>query len=221
MNSALMRKELRECAGIAALGLAGLLWLALAAINIGPTFLVVSPTRGTAGNIPFLANDSFAMNFALVAMVLAVALGFKQSLGDQLGNAHLFLLHRPVSRRTIYFSKLVVGLALYFPLTALPIMIYGIWAATPGTHGSPFAWTMTAGTWLSWLAIHLVYLGAFLSGIRPGAWMGTRLLPLAAACAVTAFAAAIPFAFGLSVVLLTSAALVAAILFVIESRDFA
>jgi hypothetical protein len=220
MTSALMRKELRECAGIAALGLVGLSWLALASIHLSPTFGLFSNARNGLGTIPFLV-DSFAMNFALVAMALAIALGFKQSLGDQLGNAHLFLLHRPVGRQTIYLTKLAVGLALYFPLTALPVLVYALWAATPGTHASPFAWSMTASTWLSWLAIHLVYLGAFLSGIRPGAWMGTRLVPLAAACGLTALAAALPFIAGLLVVLLASAALVTAILFVNETRDFA
>jgi hypothetical protein len=93
MNSALMRKELRECAGLAALGLLGLAWLTLSAINLSPLRIAFSPTRGQAGSIPFL-YDSFPMNFSLVAAALAIGLGLKQSLGDQFGNAHLFLLHR-------------------------------------------------------------------------------------------------------------------------------
>ena len=40
---------------------------------------------------------------------------------------------------------------------------------------------MTIPVWLTWLAVGLVYLGAFLSGIRPAAWWGTRLMPLAGA----------------------------------------
>ena len=40
---------------------------------------------------------------------------------------------------------------------------------------------MTAWAWQLWLCMPLVYLGAFLSGIRPARWFGTRLMPLVAA----------------------------------------
>ena len=75
--------------------------------------------------------------------MLAIALGFKQSLGDLAGDAQLFLLHRPISRRTFYVTKIAVGLSLYFALAGLAILIYATWAATSGTHASPFAWSMT------------------------------------------------------------------------------
>lgn len=221
MTAALMRKELRECAGIAALGLLGLAWLTLSAINLSPFGMAFNLARGTAGAIPFL-YDSFMMNFGLIAAALAVGLGFKQSLGDQLGNAHLFLLHRPVKRETIYLTKLSVGLAIYFVLAALPVVIYSLWAASEGTHASPFAWSMTTNAWMIWLSIHLVYLGAFLSGIRPAAWLGTRLLPLVAAIGLAVLApSSLPVALGLPVLMLGSALFVVSILFVIETRDFA
>lgn len=40
---------------------------------------------------------------------------------------------------------------------------------------------MTIGSWCIWILLPVVYLGAFLSGLRPGLWRGTRLLPLFAA----------------------------------------
>ena len=50
----------------------------------------------------------------------------------------------------------------------------------PGKHASPFFWWMTATAWEAWGVIAIVYLAAFLAGIRPARWFGTRLLPLAA-----------------------------------------
>jgi hypothetical protein len=40
---------------------------------------------------------------------------------------------------------------------------------------------MTLPAWQLWACMLLVYFGAFLSGIRPARWFGTRLVPLVAA----------------------------------------
>jgi hypothetical protein len=79
---------------------------------------------------------------------------------------------------------------------------------------------MTIPVWVTWLAICLVYLGAF-SGIRPAAWFGTRLMPLAAACALATFAASIPPLAGVVVALIAGLAFVSLILFTVQTRDFA
>lgn len=219
MTSALTLKELRESAGVATLGLAGLGLVALGAAGFSPLGSMFGGGR-QAGAIPFL-YDSFSWQFALAAGALAIALGLKQSLGDLVGDAQLFLLHRPVSRRAVYLTKIVVGLSLYLVLAGLAIAIYAIWAASSGTHASPFAWSMTVPVWMTWLAASLVYLGALLSGIRPGAWVGTRLMPLAAACALATIAANLPPVAGLAVALVAGTSYVALILFVAETRDFA
>jgi len=219
MTSALTLKELRESAGVAALGLAGLGLVALTAIGFSPLGMVISSGR-PSGTIPFL-YDSFGGTFALAAGALAIALGLKQSLGDLVGDSQLFLLHRPVSRRAVYLTKIVVGLSLYLVLAGLAVAIYAIWAASSGTHASPFAWSMTVPVWMIWLSASLVYLGALLSGIRPAAWVGTRLMPLATACALATIAANLPPVWGLAVALVAGALYVALILFVAETRDFA
>ena len=38
---------------------------------------------------------------------------------------------------------------------------------------------MTNPAWRAWLTLPVLYLAAFLTGIRPGRWVGTRLAPLA------------------------------------------
>ena len=179
MTSTLAYKELRENVWIAALGLAAMLLVALGAMGYAPLPGILGTAR-QPGQIPF-TSDGFSYQFGLVACGLALALGFRQSLGDFLGDAQLFVLQRPVNRGRVYGTKLVVGLTMYLVCGALPIALYAAWAATPGTHPSPFAWSMTGGAWTAWLAMTAVYLGALLSGIRPAAWLGTRLAPLAAA----------------------------------------
>jgi hypothetical protein len=221
MLSALTLKELRETAGIAALGLAALLLVALTPMRLSPLPAIFAPVRG--GEIPFL-SDSFLFQFVLAAGGLAIALGFCQAVRDFAGNAQHFLLHRPISRQQIYVAKLAVGLAIYFTLTGLSVLLFALWAATPGTHASPFAWSMTLPAWTAWLAISAVYLGAFLSGLRPAAWLGTRLAPLAGACGLAVVAASVsnwsalvtwPLLVGLDVVL------IALIFHVARERDFA
>jgi len=89
------------------------------------------------------------------------------------------LLHRPARRETIFATKLAVGAVVCLLLGGLPVLCYALWAAAPGTHPSPFFWSMTGWVWQMCLEIPLVYLGAFLSGLGPGRWYGSRFLPLA------------------------------------------
>jgi hypothetical protein len=219
-------KELRETLGIAVLGLAVMLLVATASIGWSPR-LFSGFAVGRGGGIPFV-GDGFVSQFALAAFGLAAVLGFRQAVVDFTGDAQLFLLHRPVSRERIYLTKLAVGLTLYLLCAAVPIVIYAFWAATPGTHPSPFEWSMTVDAWLAWLAISPVYLGAFLSGIRPAAWFGTRLAPLAAALlplVVNTMLSVLLVAFSsvLSLMFLIAfnVVLVVLILFVVQTRDFA
>ena len=72
------------------------------------------------------------------------------------------------------------GAGLYLAFSAVPILVYAWWAATPGTHAGPFEWSMTLPAWQLWLSITAIYLAAFLVGMRPARWIGSRLLPLVA-----------------------------------------
>jgi hypothetical protein len=219
MTSALAYKEFREILGIAALGLAALLLVALTSMGFSPLpGLLPGPKPG---RIPFV-HDDFSQQFAIAAGLLAIALGLWQSLGDFRGDAQLFLLHRPVPWRTIYATKLLAGLAAYLASGMAAILLYAIWAATPGTHASPFEWTMTAPVWKLWFALTALYLGALLTGIRPAAWLGTRLAPLAAALAAVFFSfAPLPLGLGPAIILAVDIALATAIFHVIAVRDFA
>ena len=217
MSKALVLKELRENAIIAAL--AFIVFLGIVGFVVG---LPVVPwaVNSSWHEIPFVGG-TFLSFFTTTAVVTAMALGFHQSLGDSWGSVYLFLLHRPISRRELFLTKLFVGLALYFAVSLVSIVILAVWAAAPGMHASPFEWSMTWWTWRLWLVVSLVYLGAFLSGIRSANWFGSRLAPLAAAGLVTIFSAGFPVASaGLAVWILTSALYTWLILSQSTSRDF-
>ncbi len=177
------------------------------------------PSLGRVAEVPFVW-DEFSSSHGFIGFALAIALGFRQSVGERFFGAVPFLLHRPMSRRAIILTKLLAGAGLLMVCTLLPILIYGAWAATPGTHPGPFEWSMTAPVLQLWLTMPLVYLGAFASGIRPVRW-GAGLLPLVAV--VTA--APLQFRFlppwiAVPALLLLAAVMISNILLEAETRDF-
>jgi ABC-type transport system involved in multi-copper enzyme maturation permease subunit len=176
---------------------------------------------GPVPDLPFV-QDGFGMIYGFIAFFLAIALGFRQSVGELIQGTASYLLHRPMSRRAIILTKLLSGAGLLLGCTLLPILFYAAWAAAPGTHPAPFEWSMTGPLLHIWLTMPLIYLGAFASGIRRGRWFGSRLLPLVAV-AMPAFL--IPIAprwwlIGAPALLLATAAMISNILLEAETRDF-
>src|SRR5437660_1586611 len=100
---ALALKELRETIGIAAVALA--LYLALVTNLIGMHLFdwVPAMPRDTK-EVPF-TDANFSAFFSLVSVILAVALGFRQSAWESAKNTYQFLLHRPVPRHCIFQIK--------------------------------------------------------------------------------------------------------------------
>ena len=142
-----------------------------------PTELFTGSYNSSEDQIPFLSS-SLQNWLLIVGGAAGVALGFWQTTGELHRGTFLFLLHRPIDRATVFAVKLCVGVAITLLAVGVPIFGYALWAAIPGTHASPFYWSMTVPVWLLWFRLPLFYLGAFLSGLRPGRWIGSRALPL-------------------------------------------
>jgi hypothetical protein len=219
MFRAMAMKELREVAGIGLSASAAQAYLAVAAVH--PDMFPFICRYGAG--LPFV-DDDFIAWFICICVVTAVALGARQTLGESIHGTYPLLFHRPATRRWLIGVKLLVGMAVYLTCGVISILGYGLWAATPGTHSSPFEWWMTLPAWTLWLGMTILYLGAFLCGIRPGRWLGTRLWPLAAAGLAT-FVAVWCFweyqnvlLWGL--ILVIDAWLIGAILFVGRTRDY-
>jgi hypothetical protein len=163
MIQAIAIKELRETGWMAALALV-------------PLGVLVRERIGTAAAVPFL-NDGFLESWSGTAWLLAIALGLRQSAWESVRGTYPFLLHRPATRSAILAGKIAVGLVLLQATAALPIVWYGLWADAPGTHAGPFRWSMTEPDWCVWLSLPVAYLTAFLSGLLPARWIGTKLMP--------------------------------------------
>ena len=221
-------KELRELALPAAL--AG---LAFSFVVANLTFLPQSWQWRVADReiVPFLFGG-FHTPFVWITALLAAAAGLWQTVGEDVRQTWVLGLHRPLSRRRFLATKLLAGATVVGVVAAVPIVWYGVWAALPRTHASPFEWSMTAEAWHSWLWGIVVYLSAFLSGVRPARWWGTRLFPLIGAAglwfATCEIAKGAPIAIDLSwlwwslmsLCLITLSCSLVAIDWVFERRDF-
>ncbi len=177
-HTALVLKECRLAAGIALLACLAYV-VVLARLTGLKGFGMLSDLVSPTTTVPFV-HDRFAEPFVVVGMLLAVSLAVWQSAAESRGEAWLFMLHRPVSRRVILLSKLLIGLLVVTGCTALPILAYAAWAFRPGSVAAPFEWGMTEVAWRQWAALTPIYLGTLLTMLRPARWFGTRLLPVVA-----------------------------------------
>lgn len=217
---ALALKELREIRGIVAIAVASYAAFLISLMG-GKVFGFVPGMPQGTREVPFVGS-SFMTFFTGVTVIVAMVLGFRQSVWESSQETFLFLLHRPISRRAVIFAKLTVGMCIILGCAGLTILLYGWWAAIPGHHPGPFEWSMTGAACQMTILAPLVYLGSFLSGLRPARWFGTRILPFAAAALGVVFLSMMPWwwpvGFGLACVFYLL--LVGNILFIAEARDY-
>jgi hypothetical protein len=224
MIRALALKELRETAGFAVLATLAYLSIVAGMVGMQPFARVL---RKQSSGVPFVDTEVLQL-FTIVAIAFTLVLGFRQAAWEANQGTYQYLLHRPLRRSAIFLTKLIVGMFVFILCTAVPLLLYALWAATPGTHPSPFEWAMTEPAWRFCLGMPLVYLGAFLSGLRPGRWYGTRLLPLIGAGALTALLLLFPTvalirwpsSIFFAALIVMYGLLVAAICYVAEARDY-
>jgi ABC-2 family transporter protein len=230
MYRALVRKELRQLLPL----------IVLAALAYGyMTFLLCLPElRDDVRKVPLLMPLNYLLGggggrsfvgspflavfyqpFCFISVPLAIIAGFLQTLGESRMGTSLFWLHRPVSRTGLVGVKLAVGLTVYIVLASMPIIFCAIWTAIPGHYPAPFEWSMTYKAWWILLDIGLLYLAAFLSGIRPARWFGSRLLPLVVGIFLS-FLAVGRADYFLFIILISAIAFFWAIIYVANSRDF-
>ena len=224
MIRAMIVKELRETWWIAGIALALQLLLVRGITSerlshshgYSPTGVFTSSTE-----IPFIGGG-FTASFMMIAVLAALALGLRQTLAESASGTYQFLLHRPWRREKFILAKLAVGCGLLLVSGALPIIIYACWAATPGHVAAPFEWSMTLDAWWIWAEIPAAYMAAFLVGVRPAAWLGTRCLPLLAVAMAVGILHLMPWPFVLPTIglLLTDAALAGMICYVARTRDY-
>jgi ABC-type transport system involved in multi-copper enzyme maturation permease subunit len=226
MVQTIVRKEVRETWMFVALALG--VYLVYLCNLTGKSSSVLTRLVGwipgmteQAPDVPFV-QDNFASRLFFIGAALAITLGFRQSAWEPSQGTAQYLLHLPLTRRTIFLTKLSTGIGLLLVCTLLPILTYATWAAMPGTHAGPFEWSMTVPAFQVWLLLPLVYLGAFASGIRPARWFGSRLLPLVSVALTGTLLALLAqwWLIAFPLLLLAAGVFVSDILWEAETRDF-
>ncbi|MFC1757562.1 hypothetical protein ACFL2H_02180 [Planctomycetota bacterium] len=172
MWRALAIKELRDVSLIVAASMfAFLVW---AASVVGAQL----PWLGVRQNvmIPFLTGEVVGP-LTIIATATAIGIGLRQSTCVLDDSSSQFLLHRPLERWRLIAFKLFIGSGIVCSLSVVTVALLCSWAAFPGNNPAPFEIWMTVPAWIAIACVTVVYQAAFLSGLRPANWFGTRLFP--------------------------------------------
>jgi hypothetical protein len=145
------------------------------------------------------------------APIAGFVLGLLQIVPEQRRDQWAFLMHRPVTPRTIFFAKATAGIFLYVCATGLPLAGFSIWLSVPGNFPGPFDASLTLPDVAAILAGIPFYFAAMLVALRPARWWGSKILPVACAVTCTLFTVvAIEFIYAVMVVIAYIAAMLVA-----------
>jgi len=219
MFKAMLRKEFVEIRPVMFLAISALGFLVLLDV-IAASVLTPPPSPAYNG---FYDEPGFFHLSWMIFLVYALLLGFVQTLADSFQGTWGYLAHLPPGGRWIVSAKLRIGLAAFL----CPCVVFIVWwtavASARQTVVHPFAWPDVLAFAQMTLIGLLVYLGAFLSGLRPARWFGTRLLPLAGCGMLVWVFMGLPqwWVYGVLPLIVLCGLLTALILHVGKTRDFA
>ncbi len=151
-----------------------------------------------------LQGSQFLMITVFGYPVVGLALGFLQILTELRRDQWAFLVHRPVTRKQVFWGKALPGGLLYLLATGIPLIGTAWWLSTPGNMPAPFDPRQILPGIVDVLVGLCFYFAALLSGIIQGPWYGRRAMPLIAACFAAVCAKAYAFSiaiWGVAVVL--------------------
>ncbi len=174
---ALCWKELRE----------NLKWalLAMAALGIAELSTLYYHSAQYAREANFygltICKASFLMVTTFGNAAAGFLLGLLQVLPEKGRDRWAALLHRPVPRQMIFFSKAASGLLLYFLATLTPFLVCVWLVATPGHFAVPFVPGILSPGVADLCTGAVYYLAALALALQRGVWPGLRALPLLAA----------------------------------------
>lgn len=126
----------------------------------------------------WLLDGDFVYPLMLISLALAIAIGLVQNLSEDVQGTWRYVLAMPGGWRRILKLKIACGLSVWiaWSLTVCVICLLGL-TGDPGFEGEPLS--RLADPSLRILAcVPVVYLGAFLTGVRRANWLFSRLMPL-------------------------------------------
>lgn len=174
MNS-MLRKELRDTLRWAPVGLIML------------TVMIVYAFRQPSYYLS-LSNQLYFFTW-LCASAFGLLLGLATFLLDEREAARAFLVHRGISLETIFRRRVWVGLSVYAVTMFTPIVCTAIYLANTGPLYAPVTAWQAFPAAVAVLSCSAMYFAGIIVACRPSRWIGTRLLPLGAALAVSVTAA--------------------------------
>jgi hypothetical protein len=133
-----------------------------------------------------LCKPTFLMATSFGNALVGLLLGFVQILPEQRRDQWAALLHRPVSRATIFRGKALAGLLLYIFSTVPPFLLCLWLAATPGHFVAPFVPELILPGVSDICVGAAYYFAALVVALQRGSWFGARTFALLAAVYVSA-----------------------------------
>ena len=119
--------------------------------------------------------ESLPIGFAAVA----IAFGFLQTIGDMRTDAKGYLLHRPVSVRSVFWGKLLAGAVGYVAAIALPMIGLAIYQEIMGPEKLPTSPMKLIPSLLMSIVVFSFHPAAMWAVSRQARWLGTKAIPLA------------------------------------------
>lgn len=163
----------KECVELAAPFL-----LAVAGCAVLVTEHVSTARRRLQPRGEWMLDEDFVYPFLLISLALAVVLGLVQCLSEDIQGTWRYVLALPGGWMRIIALKFACGFVLWagWATVAFTICTLGL-LADPGLPGESFA-RLSEPMLRILVCVPVVYLGAFLSAVRRGNWLFSRLMPL-------------------------------------------
>lgn len=136
--------------------------------------------RGNQDGLVPLMKPSFLMATTWGCAAAGLLLGLAQILPELGRDRWAGLLHRPVSRSTILWSKIFAGLSLYFVAALIPFLLCVWYVATPGHYPILFTPGFLKPGLVDIAGGAMCYCAGLFIGLRGGRWQSSRVLGLGA-----------------------------------------
>jgi hypothetical protein len=161
----MLRKEIRENWKWAALGTFCLTFAELYALYQPSSYNAIA-----------LASPTFVLITICGSVLIGAALGALQILPELDRDRWAALLHRPISRSTLFLGKIIAGLILYLLATGIPMLFSIAFFAMPGQFASPFLPALLPPAIANAFLGVVFYAAAVLVSLTRGHWYGKRTL---------------------------------------------
>lgn len=166
----LIKKEIRENMIFMIIGFTLNIYLIISIVNSELSFM---PYFYFTRSIPIL-DYNFLNYFSIISFSFAAIIGFNQTIAEEVRGTYLFLLSKPLKRRTIFFIKALTALIMYFIISLIPALVMIYLSAKLKYFYAPFRLYMCYNILLLCFFGVIAYLGAFYTGVNSGRWFGTK-----------------------------------------------